>query len=104
MPPGHEASPAQLLGALVAQEVIAGEEVVDLQAVRARVPLADVALEESPVPDHVVAPIVRKAAFLDGPSAGLAATRGLHSETALRCPPEKLQVTIAQVAESEAGR
>jgi hypothetical protein len=38
-------------GALVAEEVVGREDVVDLEAVGARVALADVALEESVVVD-----------------------------------------------------
>src|SRR5215510_6309255 len=38
--------------ALVAEEVVAGEDVVDLQALGAGIPLADVALEEGLVADH----------------------------------------------------
>lgn len=44
--------------ALVAKEVVAGKYVIDLKAVRAGIPLADVALEETLAVDEVDAPSI----------------------------------------------
>ena len=60
------------LGALVAQEVVAGEDVVDLQAVRTRVALADVALEERVVADDGGSPSITQESLRRGAAARLA--------------------------------
>jgi hypothetical protein len=45
-------------GALVAEEIVAGKYVIDLKAVRAGIPLADVALEEALAVDEIDAPAI----------------------------------------------
>ena len=62
----------EALGALVAEEVVAREDRVDLQAVGAGVPLADVALEEPVVADDARPLAVRKEGLGRRAVAGLA--------------------------------
>ncbi len=66
--------------ALVAQEVIAREDVVDLEAVGAGIALAYVALQEGRVANRLLALAVGEASLGGGAPAGLAGTRGLHQE------------------------
>src|SRR5688500_14941041 len=60
------------LGALVAEEVVPAEDVVDLEAFRARVALADVALEQRLVDDHARPLPVAEEGLGRGTPAGLA--------------------------------
>lgn len=60
------------LRALVAEEVVAAEDVVDLEALGAGVPLADVALEQGLVADHRAPLLVGKERLARGTLAGLA--------------------------------
>src|SRR5260221_12498787 len=68
-----------LPGALVTQEVVPGEDVIDAQALGAGVPLTDVALEQRLVVDErVVAPTVDEKGFGDRLTARLATGRRFH--------------------------
>ena len=60
------------LRAFVAEEVVAGEDVVDLQAFRTGVALADVALEERVVADDGASPSIAQEVIRRGAAAGLA--------------------------------
>ena len=60
------------LRALVAEEVVAGEDVVDLQAFRAGVALADVALEERVVAHDGGSPSITQESLRRGAAARLA--------------------------------
>jgi len=68
----------QLASAHVTEEIVAGVDVVDPEAVGARETLADVALEERFVLDDVLPAPVKETAFVDRPPAGLATTWWLH--------------------------
>jgi hypothetical protein len=71
------------LRALVAEEVVAGEDVVDLQAVRAGVALADVALEERIVANDGSSPSITQETLRRGAAARLAGKvihREIHRE------------------------
>jgi hypothetical protein len=68
------------LRALVTEKVVAGEDVVDLQAFGARVALADVALEERVVANDVGSPSIAQEALRCGAAAGLAEGRVVHRE------------------------
>jgi hypothetical protein len=59
------------------QEVIAGKDVVDLQALRAGIPLADVALEKPLVANEGASASIAEKALRRRASAGLA-VRGIH--------------------------
>src|SRR3990172_3874771 len=74
-----EARLLELASAGVADEVVARVDVVDTQAVRAGIALADVALQEVAVVDDGVAPAVLEPAFRHGLPAGLAVARWLHT-------------------------
>jgi hypothetical protein len=65
----------------VAEEVVAGEDVVDLQAVRASVALADVALEEGVVANDGGSPSIGQEAFRQGTAAGLTGRVVVHRES-----------------------
>src|SRR5258707_15770143 len=67
------------LRTLVAEEVVAGEDVVDLQAVRAGVALADVALEERVVANDGGSPSITQESLRRGAAARLAG-RVVHRE------------------------
>src|SRR5262245_38440197 len=69
---------AERADALVAEEVVAGEDVVDLEAVRAGIALADVALQEAVVVDDTGALAVVEQADALGPAARLAGGRWCH--------------------------
>jgi len=60
------------LRAFVAEEVVAGEDVVDLQAFRTGVALADVALEERVVANDGASPSIAQEVIRCGAAAGLA--------------------------------
>ena len=69
--------------AFVAEEVVAGEDVVDLEAIRAGIPLADVALEEGVVANDGASPSIAQEALRRGATAGLAGEvvhRKIHRE------------------------
>ena len=66
------------LRADVAQEVVAGKDVVDLEAERARVALADVALQEGLVVDGGTALAIREQGGGRSTAAGLAGVGRLH--------------------------
>ena len=66
------------LRALVTEEVVAGEDVVDLQAFRAGVALADVALKHVGVVDDAVAAPVYEPGLGHGSPTRLTAARWLH--------------------------
>ena len=71
------------LRALVTEEVVAGEDVVDLQAFRAGVALADIALEEGVVADDGASPSIAQEVFCSGAAARLAGEvvhRVIHRE------------------------
>jgi hypothetical protein len=59
------------------EEVVAGKDVVDLQALRAGVPLADIALEEALVANDGASASIAEKAIRRRASAGLA-VRGIH--------------------------
>src|SRR6187401_3012415 len=60
------------LRALVAEEVVAGEDVVDLKAFRAGVALTDVALEEGVVANDAASASIAQEVFRSGAAARLA--------------------------------
>ena len=71
------------LRAFVAEEVVAGEDVVDLQAVRAGVALADVALEKRIVANDGSSPSINQETLRRGAAARLAGKvihREIHRE------------------------
>jgi hypothetical protein len=69
------------LDALVTEEVVPGEDVVHLKAFGARVPLADVALEERVVANHAGSPSVAQEALRLGATARLAGRVMIHLES-----------------------
>lgn len=78
MPRALESGVVQLASALVTQEVVAGVDVVDPEAVGTRETLADVALEQRFVLDEVPPAAVAETAFVDRLPAGLTTTWWLH--------------------------
>jgi hypothetical protein len=74
-PPGRR---AELPGAVVTEEVVAREDVVDLQALRAGEALADVALQEALVVHYARALAIAQEGVAGGPMAGLAEAGRLH--------------------------
>ena len=76
MPAGAGGRLLEPLGALVAEEVVAGEDLVHLETFRARVSLADVALEEALVAYDRLPLAVVQEAVRHGPPARL--TGGMH--------------------------
>src|SRR5207245_2189811 len=75
---------AESLRAVVAEEIVGGEDVVDLEAVCAGVALAYVALEERVVVDHSTALAVIQSGGGGGLATGLAVGRWRHPPR----PPE----------------
>src|SRR5690349_15961432 len=76
-------------GALVAEKIVAREDVVHAEAVGARVALADVALEEAVVVHDGAALLVLKELLRRGAAARLAAARHLHGH---EYPPDRKPV------------
>jgi hypothetical protein len=72
---------AEPLGALVTEEVVAGEDVVDLQAVCTREPLADVALQEALAANFSCPLAIGEQGVAGRASAGLAVGSGRHSRS-----------------------
>ena len=69
---------AEAAGAVVAQEVVARNDVVDLEALGAGIALAYVALQEAFALHDRAALLVDETALADGLAAGLARGGGLH--------------------------
>lgn len=78
---------AERLGAGMTQEVVAREDVVDLQAVRARVALAHVALQEGLIADRGTPLAISEAQRRRVSTAGLTGVAGLHGEKAAAYTP-----------------
>ena len=66
------------VGAGMAEEIIAGEDVVDLEAVTAREALADVALQQCVVPEILLSLSVAKDVFACRAATGLTVERRRH--------------------------
>jgi hypothetical protein len=82
---------SQLARALVTEKVVARDDVIHLQALRASEPFADVALEQALVVHDIDAPVVAEQALGGDPAAGLTVSRQFHNDLArlfhgLRCP------------------
>jgi hypothetical protein len=67
------------------QEVVTGQDVVDLETIPARKPLAYIALEERVVVDELVPLAIAEHALVRGAAAGLAVERCRHACVALCC-------------------
>jgi hypothetical protein len=64
--------------AVVTEEVVPGKDVVDLKALRARVPFADIALEEPVVPDDGRPAAIAEQALRRGAATGLTGGMLIH--------------------------
>jgi hypothetical protein len=78
MPSTHQASLLELAGTLVAEEVVPRVDVVDPQALRTRIALADVTLQQGVIVDDGFASTVLEPALGHRLPARLATTGGLH--------------------------